>query len=398
MKLDEKVIVIGGPIAQRVDPVLSLVPSGSGRLADEIADELEKHFDIVRRIGNFPGGEPVDFELLLERVKDLRADAVVFLAHVPNVLVVSQTDKLRVKEGETGEIRFVGAPKIVKLVKQHCPNTLLVPFKLADSDMTKIGIIRWMLDLHAGLAVYSRIGTFDEFHLIDALGNEEIFSKADLPKALAEKIRIYASVVRRGSIWQGDAELAIPFLEKFVNFSRRLAPAFQQLVEKSVRVDRWPGNFSFRCGLGFYSARLSDGFVITKRDVPKDGLETRDFVFVRQSLEQEKLAFQGDPSAKPSVDAPLHRIIYAALPWVRNIVHGHLYVSGEYTHDRNLPFWPCGAEQGGQSIVDAAPRNKQQLWVANITGHGFVALLGDENPGIGLDRLAAQEFSTFLKE
>lgn len=57
--MDKSIAIVGGPIAQPVDPVLQLVPSGHGHLAASIADAFEQHFSHVERIGNFPGGKAV---------------------------------------------------------------------------------------------------------------------------------------------------------------------------------------------------------------------------------------------------------------------------------------------------------------------------------------------------
>jgi hypothetical protein len=58
-----------------------------------------------------------------------------------------------------------------------------------------------------------------------------------------------------------------------------------------------------------------------------------------------------------------------------------------------LPRWPCGAENEGFDILSVAPReHTPEIWIVNIEGHGFVALLGQENPRSALDMLSELEF------
>lgn len=135
------------------------------------------------------------------------------------------------------------------------------------------------------------------------------------------------------------------------------------------------------------STRLGEGFAITKRNVEKSGLTEKDFVWVDGSLHDGKLHYSGSAEAKPSIDAPVHRMIYAELPWVRAIVHGHLFYEGTDTYPEKLTRWPCGAENEAYEIIAKAPKESRNLWVANVKGHGFVALIGSEPITIGLKKL-----------
>jgi hypothetical protein len=390
---DKKIIVVGGPFSQNVDPVMKLVPSGSGKLASAIADEFEKNFT-VERIGNFSSGQPNDIFSLETRIKGFSSDAVIFFPHLPNFLVECPSEgKIRIAENEVGCLTIRRAPKLVALVKKYHPGCLLVPFKLADKDTSVVEIVKWMLELHAGLAVYSRLEEKNYFYIIDALGNRTKVTRDVLPEALVEKVNRILSGTRRSSCRIGDKVPDVPLLGQLTEFSRKMRPAFSQIIEKNVASGRWPGNFSFRCTHGFLSVRDSSGFVITKRDVDKTGLTEKDFVWVRLDLHDDKLIYSGAPGTKPSVDAPVHRLIYKKLPWVKVIVHGHLQVSGEFVHGEPLPLWPCGAENEADDIMQAVPKDvTPSLWIANVTGHGFVALIGDSDPKNALDTLSALNF------
>ncbi len=391
--MNKSIAVIGGPFPQRVDPVLQLVPTGRGQLAAKIADEFEKHFPLVERIGNFPGGKPCDFSELQQAIETLDADVVVFLPHLPNVLVDFSPAKLRLKDGESGEIEIRPAPKLVQRIKPFHPETLLVPFKLADASMSRVEIVKWMLELHAGLAVYSQLGESGRYCIIDALANETSVSKAELPAALVETVSHFLKAVRLRSERKGAGVPPVLHLEKLVAFSRRMQPAFSQIIERNVASGRWSGNFSFRCTHSFLSSRAEHGFTITRRNVEKTGLTVKDFVWVRLELENGRLAFWGAEGAKPSIDAPVHRVIYRDLSWVQSIVHGHLQVYGDCVHLHKMGRWPCGAENEGFDIVAAAPKDDgHELWVVNVEGHGFVALIGSQDPEAALKELSALRF------
>ncbi|UCC94485.1 MAG: class II aldolase/adducin family protein [Candidatus Omnitrophota bacterium] len=397
-KSSAKVVVVGGAFGQMVDPVLQLMPTGKGLLAAEIADELEYHFSDVSRIGNFPGAEECSFHGLQERMSLIDANIVVFLPHLPNILVRGSEVKIRVDEGETGCLEYRRAPKIVGDIKKQHPEVLLIPFKLADKDTTRIQIVAWMLQIHAALAVYSRIGEKGRYFIIDALGNEKMVMRVDLPSILAGDILLFSKTVRRRSIRVGSGVPKIEYIAQMVAFSRKMRPAFEGIIGvRNVITERWPGNFSFRCAHGFLSHRAGNGFVITRRNVDKTGLSDSDFVWVSSELEDGKIKFWGEENQKPSIDAPIHRVLYNLVPWVQCIVHGHLRIGGEYVSTLRISYWPCGAENEGYDIAELVPQERPSdgLLVVNVQGHGFVALIGDVDPTEALDKLAQLEFETW---
>jgi len=395
-KLNKKVIVVGGPIVQAIDPVLSLVPTGHGNLADAIAQQFERNFQSVERLGNYAGATAKSYEELKQRIENgLDADVVVFLAHLPNIIVKKQEGKIRLDEAEEGQIVYTKAPKLVELVKKANSKILLVPFKLVEAEAVKVDVVRWMLNLKVNLTVYSRLGDSKKYWIIDILGNEVEVMKEDLPQRLVEMVSKNILAIRRPSVQKGNDVPEVEHLEAMVNFSREMQPAFAQIIERNVESGRWPGNFSFRCTYGFLSARTESGFVITKRNVSKTGLTKNDFVWVKAELEDEQVVFSGNIGDKPSTDAPVHRIIYNALPWVKAIVHGHMHISGENVHSQDLPLWPCGSENEAQDILQVAPRERQLLWVVNVHQHGFVALIGDDDPSEALNKL--REMAYFMK-
>jgi len=401
---NKKAIIIGGPIPQQIDPVLSLMPTGHGKLAASIADEFADKGFAVERLGNFAGSDPLSFRELQYLVNYLEGNVVIFMAHLPNVLVDTSSwrfqlfsgdgylAKLRLAQGETANLKLKPAPKLVSQIKKLYPEMLLVPFKLAEPGMSRVEIVKWMLDLHAGLAVYSYLGRKGEHFIIDALGNEVVVTRSELPKRLVATVTSILSAVRRRSIRKDLTVPEVPCLDKLVGFSRKMQPAFAQAVIRNVSSGRWPGNFSFRCTHGFLSSRSQDGFSITRRNVDKTGLTLKDFAWVSLDLHGDKLAFAGQKDVKPSIDAPVHRVIYSELPWVQSIVHGHLQASGNLVFNKELDYWPCGAENGGFEIVNQAPKQKEELWVANIPGHGFIALIGDKDPSRALKKLSQLEF------
>jgi len=389
-----RILVVGGPIEQMIDPVLKLVPTGNGRLATLIADEFEFNGFDVTRWGNFSGAETLMFEELQNRCRQkLNFDVIIFLAHLPNILISPLSDKIR-SENDWASLGVEKAPKLVQLIKLHSPKAVLVPFKLIDQDVDRIEVIKWMLKLKVGWTVYLRLGLKGRFWLTDALGNETEVERSKLAALLAKTIERQMKVRRRSSKWQGVETPQVEYLEALVDFSRKMQPGFSQLIERNVASGRWPGNFSFRCTHSFLSKREKDGFMITRRNVAKNGMKEEDFVLVAGELKDDHLVFWGDRKSKPSTDAPVHRIIYQRLPWVKYIVHGHMFADRDrVVGDDWLDLWPCGAENEGEDVVRVAPKDKQSLWVVNVTGHGFVALIGDEDPRDALNELSKLKFT-----
>jgi hypothetical protein len=402
MKKELKVSIFGGPIPQKIDPVTMIMPTGKGSLARSIASEMKKHFSSVSLIGNFDGECRYFFPDVEEEIKKLDANVVIFMPHLPNFFARYHSScgpvhdkKIRVGASDEGiaALDLEAAPKLLPRIKKLHPEVLLVPFKIADPDMPLVEILRWMLDAHSALAVYSRLGDSQRYWILDVLGNEIACDKVDLPQKLAKEVMHFTEAVRRRSVRVGEDIPPVSDLKDFVSFSCLMQPAFSQIIEKNVGSGRWPGNFSFRCTHGFMSTRSGQGFVITKRDVEKTKLTENDFVYVDGKLHNEKLHFSGSAEAKPSIDAPVHRAIYAKLPWVKAIVHGHLFYDGSCACPGKLSRWPCGAENEADEIITKAPQESCDLWVANVEGHGFVALIGSEPISIGLRELSVSRYA-----
>ena len=382
------VVVVGGPIEQKLDPVLRVVPIGNGQLAKDIAKELAKAF-IVKKIGNFPGTkEKSCFDDIKKTLTAMeRPDAVVFLASLPNVLFDFSPEKIRARPGEVGRISYQGAEKLVESIKKQHRATLLVPFKLADQNMTKVEIVKWMLNLGSGLAVYSRLGGPSRtYWIIDVFGNETQVAKENLPSALAKQLEHYLRAVRRSTLFVCEYRFSLPHFPAFRQFidDASKSNAFKQMAERNVNSGRWPGNISSRM--------TPKSFAVSKRNVDKSAISGKDFVWVGLDLDQNnRIRYWSEKEeVKPSTDAPVHRVVYAGLPWVKHIVHGHADLkAADFLHPESLTFWPCGSENEGYEIVAAAPKMMDySLWAVNIKGHGFVALIGDEDPAQALQTLA----------
>ena len=389
-----KVTIFGGPIPQLIDSVTWLFPTGKGILADEIAKEMKLHFDEVQLVGNFNGNILYDFKAVEKAIEKIDSNVVIFMPHLPNFLAEYHPGKIRIKKDEENPaLKLSEAPKLLGRVKKLHPEVLLIPFKLADPEMPLVEIIRWMLNAHAALAVYSRLGDSNKFWIVDALGNEIACDKKQLPEVLAREIEHFVRSVRFRSENKGEQVPPVPYLDDFVSFSRNMQPAFSQIIEKNVSSGRWPGNFSFRCTYGFMSGRCGNGFIITKRNIDKTGMTKDDFVYVDSKTYNGKLYYYGPADAKPSIDAPVHRYIYENIPWVQAIVHGHLFCTGEHTYPEKLMRWPCGAENEAYEIVAKAPKETADLWVVNVKGHGFVALIGSQPITTGLKKLQSLQYA-----
>jgi ribulose-5-phosphate 4-epimerase/fuculose-1-phosphate aldolase len=112
---------------------------------------------------------------------------------------------------------------------------------------------------------------------------------------------------------------------------------------------------------------------VSRRNVSKQGITTRDFVPVRL-INGQLEAYGGN---KPSVDTPIQVRMYEQLPSIKYMMHSHVYVKGALFTDEAIP---CGALEEVDSVLRAIKKyniNTQESFCLNLLGHGNIVFATD---------------------
>lgn len=257
-------------------------------------------------------------------------------------------------------IEYGSTTKFVDLIKNINPTCVLVTSKNnVEQKYNLEDLVQKALKQRANL--FMEIQKDSDLYIariLDPLGNQFCKWSDDfgiVTSVAAHRAAELHDFTRVKSIWAGD-KAEVPhedsFLELVRDLSSRIGTFFQRVSRPN---DRFVGNASFR----------KDGAVfITKRNVSKDDIATRDFVPVT-NLTSTTYSYRG--VAKPSVDSPVHLELYRSYPEINYIVHGHAYITGE---PKTKSIIPCGALEEAEEIKECMGPSM----TLNIKGHGFVAM------------------------
>jgi len=268
--------------------------------------------------------------------------------------------------------------KLVDKIKAISPKSLLIISKNnMDSKYSIHGLVGKMLKLHANLMLEIS-GSKDKIlaSIYDPLGN--CFSKNEddvftVSLDLTMRIQDIMSYGRIGSECIGDA-VEIPNEEEFFNISKIYANKFHELVHADNK-DRFLGNLSFRCENGFPSFRSGDNIYVSKRNVDKRDIGIDGFVCVdRGMLNHDSVSLKYYGNNKPSVDSPIHVMLYNQYDNLRYIMHSHVYIAG-------IPITkgviPCGCTEEVYAIEDMVGKKLRDFCMVNLNGHGSIVLASD---------------------
>lgn len=289
--------------------------------------------------------------------------------------------------------------KFVQDIKIKHPTCILVVSKRNDND--KYGFAELMqraLAQRAALLVeFQKAGHAQSSRVLsrvlDPLGN--CFSpwtahSSEVGAALAGRIMELLQYTRVPSRKCDGPKPHRPakLLADFCKLLHVAADRFHALVPTTG--DRFLGNSSFRCQRGFPSVRCKEQIWVSRRNVDKRSITPDAFVAVEPALQQQwdDVVYYHGPD-KPSVDTPIHLRLYASLPDINYMLHGHVYMQDACTTRAPIP---CGAiEEAGAILAAIHPHRYDSGFVVNLYGHGFLAAAADmQDLKLVLDRLRAR--------
>jgi hypothetical protein len=268
--------------------------------------------------------------------------------------------------------------KLVDKIKAVSPKSLLVISKNnMDSKYSIHGLVGKMLKLHANLMLEIS-GNRSKIlaSIYDPLGNCFLRNEEDIVTTgldLMLRIQQIMNYRRVGSECIGEA-VEIPNEEVFFNLSKTYASKFHELVHTDNK-DRFLGNLSFRCENGFPSFRSGDKIYVSKRNVDKRDIGRDGFVCVDSGmLNQDSMSLKYYGNNKPSVDSPIHVMLYNTYPNLRYIMHSHVYIAGIPTTKEVIP---CGCTEEAYVISDMVGKKLRDFCMVNLNGHGSIVLASD---------------------
>lgn len=258
----------------------------------------------------------------------------------------------------------------LKATNRHC--ILVASKRCVEVDYPFPELIQRMLALHANLFVkFTKQGTRYFGDLLDPLGNA--FEGTDemwkLGHAIGRRVQFLLGLTRIQSKNSDAAPFLAPVIPDdpdFFKYVRESAMTFAKLIPSPTEVKRFVGNASFRCTRGFPSFRKDGRVYVSRRNVDKECISQGEFVPVW--LDGDTLYFEG--ASKPSVDAPVHCLLYNLFPNINYMIHGHVYANVTYTTRVALP---CGAIEEVAEIFNAVRDVSVTKFAVNLQGHGFIA-------------------------
>lgn len=264
-------------------------------------------------------------------------------------------------------------PKLLSQVKQKWPKAILTISKRNDDNKYNLfDLVFRALNVKANLLVEFKKNDDNLIasSIYDPLGN--IFGKnvtdiSEFVDILMKRMGYLASMTRQGSICDGPA-LPVPNKEEFFNLVRGYAEVYHNLIH-GANTSRMLGNVSFRCEKGFPSFRDNEVVYVSKRNMDKRMIGVEGFVAIDLD-DVEQVRYCGD--AKPSVDAPVQTALYRKYPWIKYMLHSHVYIKDAPFTKKNVP---CGAMEEIPEIVEIIENSRTtNLIYINLIGHGSLVL------------------------
>ena len=107
-----------------------------------------------------------------------------------------------------------------------------------------------------------------------------------------------------------------------------------------------------------------------KREIGRDGFVCVD----RRLLNHDSMSLKYYGEHKPSVDAPIHVMLYNTYPNLRYIMHSHVYIAGVPITKEVIP---CGCTEEAYAIEDMVGKTLRDFCMVNLNGHGSIVLASD---------------------
>jgi len=286
---------------------------------------------------------------------------------------------------------IVWMPNIPKGINKYLPyikaiNKTVLLIQLKNNDYNKytmFQVIEGMFKTHSNLCLMiSKLDNKCYYKLFDPLGNSWYTGTYidEAAQKIASLTKYLQSLTRLPS-FKSTVYTNEPILIKqdFINAVRSYGWIFSTLINTMVNKERFLGNASTRCMLGFPSIKKDDTFFISRRNINKELIDSEQFVPV--VLEKDFIRYSG--MHKPSVDAPTQLKLYNYYYNVNYIIHGHTYVTGAPITDKYIP---CGCLEEVAEITKVVKDHSAYNFAINLIGHGCIILAKEVSyfAGIGM--------------
>jgi hypothetical protein len=327
----------------------------SSKIAEEFYNGIGIEFDV-----KLNGGEFKELIEIANRINDEKPDLVIWIANVP----------------EDHE-------KLVLGLKKLSPKTILVTSKLNDSGKYSFqDIIYHGLNIKSNLIV--EIHKPDERYygrVLDPLGN--VFTDTSdffaIGKTVQKRVFDIMEFTRVPSKSIGN-EKSVAVDRDFIQLIKDRAVTFHDCIHPNPEaVNRFFGNASFRCELGFPSFKKDKMIYVTKRNIDKRYIDQECFVAVDSShVHLDKWDKDDDcfevryyGKHKPSVDTPIQLLLYQYYKNAKYMIHSHAYILGcDFTSD----IIPCGSLEEASEVFRVVPGRNMVNFGINLNGHGSIVV------------------------
>lgn len=192
-------------------------------------------------------------------------------------------------------------PNINNEIEKNYPikrkGSILICSKVIHDDVSIGDAVSRIFKMNANAVItITKNDNIFSFKLIDALGNLWVDTNniVELSRAI-ENFAKWSSGSKRK-----NCELGILSSDNSNDVSIEFCYIIRTIAEKveSQRGGRYFGNASTRCKYTFPSKRTSNGIFVSGRNMPKDYIQPKDFIYVEDI--NDKIFFTGDK--KPSID------------------------------------------------------------------------------------------------
>lgn len=263
--------------------------------------------------------------------------------------------------------------KILPGIKVKYPHMLLVQSKLiTDGNYTPADVVGRLLKSRAllGITFESNSKGNYKFELLDPLGN--IYCKTrkieKLCRELRKRITHIQSMSRVPSVTAGPIRY-VNIEKEFIDIVKQFGEKFSTFVN-AVNPNRLLGNAATRCESGFPAIKSDGKVFVSRRNVDKKTLASKDFVEVR--IGDRRVEYFG--TKKPSVDTPMQAFLFEYFPEVKYMIHGHVYVENAPMTENKIP---CGFLEEIEEILDVVKGNNLREFSVNLKGHGCLIACSD---------------------
>lgn len=265
----------------------------------------------------------------------------------------------------------------IKAVNRRC--VLISSKRVVERNYTEMDVVGRLLKSHSNLGIMITREVIPStvlynFRLVDPLGNVwcHTSSAKKLGDVMAWRVGQLLKMTRIGSKQVGPKR-RFSISKEFLHIVREYGAALSK-IGNAVNPNRFLGNAATRCSSGFPGVRLDNRYFVSRRNVDKNGIASKDFVEVHPRTGVVEYLGRN----KPSVDTPIQIRLFNYYRDVNYIIHGHAYASGWPTTKSAIP---CGSIEEFDEITDVAKGAGSGYWTSNIClnleGHGFIILARD---------------------